>query len=938
MTSDDKHTEIAHEGEVRRERSRTAEPAPPDASWLQRHRVELPDAIEGYVERPVVEQRCALTEHRLTVLHAPGGFGKTALLAHRCRALREQGVAVAWLSLHEEDGPGSVAAYLALAFEQAGLATFDAAGERGEGAGTQSLDAEADSQAEYRISLLIGAIEGHGAPCVLALDEVERLRSPEAVGALNLLLGGAPRNLHVGMTFRELPAGLEIAMFAMEGRGATLTAEELRFAKPDIARFFDEKLSRRELASVVADSAGWPIALRIHSNARRHGAPDAGGVYRTAAGWMETRLWRGIPDADRDFVLDIALFDSLDPDLIDEVTRAGNAELRIATIGALAGLVSTTGGSGKAMRLHPLIRDYCAKRRFEEDPDRYRTIHRGIARALGRRGRVVEALRHAAEAGDAELLGRLAEGTGGARLWLEQGLEVLRTVDALLSAEVLSWYPRMALVRCVVLTSSGDIEEAKRVYEAAAGETSGFTRDREGGDDRALQTEHIFVQGLLHMCGCVPYGGGIVAAIGGAAAAANAPDTDPLLRGMFSLGMCIAHNQTTAFEPAVEWAGRARATLGRGSPYLAHVDFQGGSVAMARGHTGEAQECYDRALKVARASHLRDAGAVMIGEALAAELELERSAGAPRLDGLRVSPRLLGECNAWLDIYAASIGVGTELALLGGGPEAALTLVEDAREYARRTERPALARFLSALRVSVLLAGGDVEEADRAWRFDRLPERADECIDLGTQSWREAEMIACARLRLLIAREEFDAARELAAALQAAAAERGLVRTRMRGLALSMVLEHRAGEAGRARAHLVDYLRLFAESDYARPLARERAVSLALLDDVTGDPETDTAVRAAATQLREAMLADEDGQEDPSHQPLSDREMDVLALLERHTDREIAKALGLSYDGVRTRVRGIFAKLGARSRLDAVHRGRAHGILPSAEDAPQADP
>ena len=938
MTGDDEDGRAAHEEEVRCDPAQTAEPAPPNAFWLLRHKADIPDPIEGYVQRPEVEERCALTDRRLTVLHAPGGFGKTALLGHCCRALRERGIAAAWLSLDEEDGPGSVAAYLALAFELTGLATFGPAGEPGEGAGATAPDPGADSQAEYRIELLIRAIARHGAACVLALDEVERLRSPEAVAALNALLRRAPPNLHVGMAFREPPPGLDIAMFALEGRGTTVTVEELRFSRPDIARFFEEKLSRRELNSVVADSAGWPIALRIHRNASRHGAPGAAGGDHAVAGWIEARLWRGMPAADRDFVLDIALFDPLDPELVDEVTGAGNAGRRIASMGALAGLLSTTGGGGPAMRLHPLVKDYCEKRRFEEDPDRYRTIHRGIARALARRGRVVEALRHAAEAGDAELLGRLAEGTGGARLWLEQGLEVLRTVDALLSAEVLSCYPRMALVRCVVLTSSGDIEEAKRVYEAAAGETSGFTRDREGGDDRALQTEHIFVQGLLHMCGCVPYGGGIVAAIGGAAAAANAPDTDPLLRGMFSLGMCIAHNQTTAFEPAVEWAGRARATLGRGSPYLAHVDFQGGSVAMARGRTGEAQECYDRALKVARASHLRDAGAVMIGEALAAELELERSAGAPRLDGLRVSPRLLGECNAWLDIYAASIGVGTELALLGGGPEAALTLVEDAREYARRTERPALARFLSALRVSVLLAGGDVEEADRAWRFDRLPERADECIDLGTQSWREAEMIACARLRLLIAREEFDAARELAAALQAAAAERGLVRTRMRGLALSMVLEHRAGEAGRARAHLVDYLRLFAESDYARPLARERAVSLALLDDVTGDPETDTAVRAAATQLREAMLADEDGQEDPSHQPLSDREMDVLALLERHTDREIAKALGLSYDGVRTRVRGIFAKLGARSRLDAVHRGRAHGILPSAEDAPQADP
>ena len=181
---------------------------------------------------------------------------------------------------------------------------------------------------------------------------------------------------------------------------------------------------------------------------------------------------------------------------------------------------------------------------------------------------------------------------------------------------------------------------------------------------------------------------------------------------MFNLGMCIAHNQTTAFDAAVEWVGRARVALGRASRYLAHVDFQAGSVAMARGRTGEARTCYDRALRIARASHLRDAGAVMIAEALAAELELERSAGAPRLDGPQVSPQLLGKCIAWLDVYAASIGVRAELALLRGGPQAALAAVDDAREYAR----PALARFLSALRVSVLLAGGEVDEAARALR------------------------------------------------------------------------------------------------------------------------------------------------------------------------------------------------------------------------------
>ena len=121
MTRDDEHARTGHGAEVRRDRAQTQEPAAPDAPWLLRHKVELPDPIKGYVRRPDVEGRCALMAHRLTVLHAPGGFGKTALLARCCRTLRSQGVAVAWLSLDEDDGPESVATYLTLAFERAGL-------------------------------------------------------------------------------------------------------------------------------------------------------------------------------------------------------------------------------------------------------------------------------------------------------------------------------------------------------------------------------------------------------------------------------------------------------------------------------------------------------------------------------------------------------------------------------------------------------------------------------------------------------------------------------------------------------------------------------------------------------------------------------------------------------------------------------------------------
>ncbi len=120
-------------------------------------------------------------------------------------------------------------------------------------------------------------------------------------------------------------------------------------------------------------------------------------------------------------------------------------------------------------------------------------------------------------------------------------------------------------------------------------------------------------------------------------------------------------------------------------------------------------------------------------------------------------------------------------------------------------------------------------------------------------------------------------------------------------------------------------------------LARDRTDALALLDDVAADAGADASVAVAAAGLGETLRGGAGAGMDPAHRPLSDRELEVLARLERQSDKEIAQVLKLSHDGVRYRVRGIFAKLGARGRLDAVHRARARGILPAAEEAPEAD-
>ena len=900
-----------------------------DLPWLLRQRVLLPDRVAGYMQRPDLENRCQPLDYGLAVFVAPGGFGKTALLVECCWRLRQSGTAVAWLSLDEEDGPETLVTYLALAFEQAGLTAFErreADDDMGSGDGSGGGP---DSKAEYQVNLLIGAIERHGRPCLLALDELERLTQPDAIATLNQLLQRAPPNLHFAMAYRELPPGLDIAMSLLEGRGTIMTAEDLRFSKGEVAAFFDTWLTRQELDEIAERSAGWPLALRIYRNARQEGArEDVGGD--AVAAWIETRLWRGLSAEDRDIVLDMALFDWFDGELMDEATATPGAARRAESIRSLTGLLQRTREQPPKMRLHPLIQEYCAVRQSRDAPARFRTIHSRIARALARRGQVDDALRHAVMADDPRLAGSIAEEAGGIRLALRAGFAVLRKVVGMLKVETFDMYPRVAIGRCLVLAVTADLPRAERLYRAIANATSEFTRDRNGGDDQALVVDHLLLQGMLAATGCKLHGFSNSMQPMEAVEVAAGSDLDPAARGMFSFGFGLAYSHVADFGNAIEYMERARTQVGPRSHLAPHVHYELGSIAMAEGNPTAAAGYYDQALVLAKGDYLRDSGAVVVGGILRGELAAERVGFTPKARPANVSPRLLGASGASFQVFTASLGMAAESAIWNGTADRARALVEDAREYALRTNRPRFAKFLSAVHVYVLLAEQRVDDAIRAWAVNELPVAAKDCVDLARRGWRQTEMLACTRIRLCAAQEDFEGGRELSRALSEVTASKGLKRTLMRAEALSMALEFGAGNMDAANEHLDRYLGMYAETDYAFALLCERRIALKLLDERSTHMAAEST--ASLVALMQRTLADGSGSgEQPN---LTDGEMDVLWRIARHQrDKQIATDLALSVDGVRYRIRQIFAKLNARSRFEAVHRARRLGVLPE-EDAP----
>ena len=880
-------------------------------TWLLGAKVLAPEPPAGYVRRePLLKRLDGVLEQRLTALQAPAGFGKTTVLADVARGARERGAVVGWISLDGDDTPNLFGSYLAAAFEQAGL----------DGALLIAHEAWSSSPAVQQMGMLARAMQQHGSPCLLVLDEVDRLPR-RTVALIDLLIKRAPDNLHVAMAFRTDP-GLDLATHLLDGRAVLVGPEQFRFSRNDIARFFQGGLSRRELVAVEERTAGWAVALMVYRNVRSSKAAERDAVAaKLTENYLGVRLLRDLSAEDRTRLLDLAVFEWIDAELASEVLGSGDALARVNALPTLEGLLLPVGRDRTVRRLHPLLREYCLERFAVEAPARRRSLHRRAALALARRGHLTPAWRQAADAGDSRLVGELIERFGVFELWLREGVTRLISASRFLTPETLRDRPRLALLECLNLRLSSKFAEANAVFDAVAQQTEGFTRDRDGGDADALAIDRVFTEGVL-VAGADRLPPGELEALlpAGGDTVDDAERSRIVASGRHTM-LCFVCYERARFEECRRHGQQAQARFGDDVRFGdVFVNLCLGMAAMAQGRVQEASEAYGRARQGARRSFASDPCLTVSTDALAIELDLERNRER------EIQPRTLQSMaevrGVWSEVYAAAIAVTAELTFAQYSRQAAVQLLSRAVDDVRATGITSLSHQMAALLVQYLVEVDCVDDAGREWRANGLACEADALLDLDRQSWRTMETLACARVRLLSAQGKRAVAEELASRLRAVASERGLVRTVLRSLALSMVVAHDAGDADRAVERLVEFLRLTREVDYLRPLVRHRAASVAVLRRVV-DSVDDEDVRqaAASTYLEMDALA-------PPGSILSARELEVLAgVREGLRNKEIASRLGMTDEGVRYHLKSIYRKTGASSRTDVLRFAPSPGAL-----------
>jgi LuxR family maltose regulon positive regulatory protein len=376
----------------------------------------IPPLRSGVVLRPrlIAQLNEGLSaDHKLTLVSAPAGFGKTTLISEWIVALTPgAGVKVAWLSLTEDDSDlARFLTYLVAAVQTVAPQV---------GVGVLAALHAAQSQPPVTVLLTtwLNDLATISDRVVVVLDDYHAIDSPPIDEALAFLIDHLPSQLRLVITTREDPA-LPLARLRARGQLTELRAADLRFTPAEAAEFLSQSmglnLSAADSAALEDRTEGWIVGLQLAAISvrdrtdRSHFIAALSGSHRYILSYLTEEVLDRQPEDIRRFLLDTAILDRLNGDLCSAVTgRADSRDLLEQLLNANLFLLPLD-DERRWYRYHHLFADLLRDRLRARQPDRATALHRRASQWYAAAGLVSEAVTHALAAADYDLAARLLE-------------------------------------------------------------------------------------------------------------------------------------------------------------------------------------------------------------------------------------------------------------------------------------------------------------------------------------------------------------------------------------------------------------------------------------------------------------------------------------------------------------------------------------------------
>jgi LuxR family maltose regulon positive regulatory protein len=856
---------------------------------------------------------------RLSLVSAPAGFGKTTLVATWLRGLD---YAHAWLTLGESDNdPASFFAHFVAA-----LLGVDANIGRTAQAMLQAPQPPAPGAL---FTNLINDIAASPRSFVLVLDDYHLIRSQSIHQQLAFLMEHQPPQMHLVIATREDPP-LPLSRLRVRGQLAEIRQADLRFTPEESAEFLQRvtqvDLAMGDVEALHRRTEGWIAGLQLLALSLRD-REDASSFVRSFTGsnryvldYLIEEVFQQQPAGIQDFLLRTSILERLVAPLCDALTGRDDGQKVLLDLEHANLFLVPLDESRQWYRYHRLFADLLSHRLDLEPAQERVQLHKQACRWFADNGFSADAVRHALAASDWEEAASLILQVSDTMLKRGEVVTLLGWFQALPEAFVLA-NPPICLGYAWPLILSEQVDAANVYLDRAE---QAFL---ESGD-RAPLGEIVIAR--IHIAR-VRGDGDQVIALSNQALPLLSPD-HLSERSVVAVNLGLAQwyrGRLTEAEQALSDAEHAgRSSQNEYARWAASVFL--GRIQAAQGRLRDAAESCRQIIRHGGQSPTVCLAHYDLGRLLYEWNDLEAAAGHVR-QGIELA-------RSGGNIEFESGGSST-LALIHqarGETSAALAALQRADRLAEHPGLPPPTRMSNlATQVAVALGMGDLDGASRAVeRFPATPEEAG--------SFPDYLRLMLVRARLLLAQGQRQAGAEQLAALHTMASRAGWQYSAIQSCVLLALAAHAPEEPLVLLAEVVaqaepeGYVRTFV--DLGEPMAEllREAVSqgispdygthlIAAFEGEVGGEEPTTEPPSTVTVPSSPAL-EETGE---LVEPLSDRELEVLCLLASGlTYREIAQALYLSVNTVKTHLKNVYGKLGVSRRREATAKARDLGLIP----------
>ena len=844
--------------------------------------------------------------HKLTLISAPAGFGKTTILTtwHH-----KSGVPTAWLSLDEEDNdPARFLVYLVTALQAVAPEV-----------GQTSLALLHTTQAislKTVLTSLINDLTIIPHDFSLCLDDYHLIDSEEIHNALIDLVERSTERFHLALASRSDPP-FPLSRWRVRGQLLELRQEELRFTSQEASAFFNQSfganLTEAQVATLDARTEGWVAGLQLAGLSLR-GKEDIttfiqefSGSHRFVIDYLAEEVVSQQPDGLRQFMRMISILNRFSAPLCDAITGHSDSALLLKRLEDDNLFIIPLDDRREWYRFHHLFNDYL---NAELNLDHQASLHQKAANWFFANALFPEAVKHALASGDTDLAVKVILPAAAEAFNQAAFLPLLGWLDAL-PEEAVRGNTALATYKGLALFINRTYEEALPYAQAA---------------EKSLS-----------------------------------PNTSSPIQGQFmsfKAHLALAENQ---LDQCVQFSRDALEYLDEEDHFFRNLTLNIlGQVLEIKGDIGSAAEVYHQAFKTGWQAGdqigalivftnlvfaLNELGkrreAVALCERLSARKEAQTSHGFSLLDAVQLSWSLLSyEANALemarerihraLNILsAANFSQGL---LWGWFILARIQLAEGDLDAMQNSTQKGIQLSAQLGRESLqgtwfkaLEAQASLQQRDLTWAA-RWAEAAGISPHDTPPFW--IEQVYLTYVRLLIAQKQYQEAQSLLSTIEQSARKGGRLRKVISVILQQALVQQSFGDTKKALSLLGEAIQIAAPQDYRRAFLDEGPAVASLLQKLPlrshNTIEAEFVDNVLAAFGVEPTITSQQG----LIESLSERELQVLRLLAAgFSSTEVARELYIAVGTARTHIKNIYRKLDVHSRSEALRSAHESGLL-----------